>query len=66
MLSRVFLPADGTGSLLYTVMSLDKCSGNGVDPEAVPKPTLEIYGPLGLRKFITTALGISRSPLVYK
>jgi hypothetical protein len=43
-----------------------KCLGNGVDPEAVPKPTLEIYGPLGLRRFITTALGISRSPLVYK
>ena len=52
--------------LLHTSTVLLSCPGNGLDPESGPKTTLEVYGPLGIRRFITTALGISRSPLVYK
>jgi len=40
--------------------------GNGLDPEKAKDTVVELYGPLGLRKYVTTCLGLSRSPLIYK
>lgn len=40
--------------------------GNGLDPEKAKSVTVTIYGPVGLRRFVTTSLGLSRSPLAYQ
>jgi len=43
------------------------CSmGNGMDPGVAANTIIELYGPHGIRKFVTTSLGLARSPLVFK
>ena len=39
--------------------------GNGLNANQTEEKTLDIYGPRGLRKFITTTLEISRSAIAY-
>jgi len=40
--------------------------GNGMDPTNGHNTVIELYGPLGVRKFVTNSLSLSRSPLLYK
>lgn len=40
--------------------------GNGLDPKKVGEKEVDLYGPLGLYKYITVSLELSRSQLPYK
>lgn len=40
--------------------------GSQMDERLSKNRVLDIYGPIGLRKFITTSLSLARSPLPYK
>jgi len=53
------------GDHLYGLPGLLCTLGNGLDPATGHNTVIELYGPTGIRKFVTTALGLSRSPLVF-
>ena len=54
------------GDHLFGLPGLLCTLGNGLKPEQAEEKILHIYGPQGLRKYITTNLEICRSPLSYK
>ena len=54
------------GDHLYGLPGLLCTLGNGVDPANAEETVLELYGPLGIRKFVTCALSLSRSPLAFR
>ena len=51
------------GDHLFGLPGLLCTLGNAINPD--DEKILDIYGPRGLRKFITTALELARSPLAY-
>jgi len=54
------------GDHLYGLPGLLCTLGNGVDPSKADTAAVEVIGPVGLRRFLTVTLGLSRSPLAYK
>jgi len=54
------------GDHLFGLPGLLCSLGNGVDPGNAEKTVIEVYGPVGIRRFISTTLGLSRSPLIYR
>jgi len=54
------------GDHLFGLPGLLCTLGNGLDPEQAENKIVDIYGPQGLRKYITVNLELSRSPLSYK
>lgn len=54
------------GDHLFGLPGLLCTMGNGQDPEKSKNNVVHLYGPLGLRKYVTTSLSLSRSPLIYK
>lgn len=54
------------GDHLFGLPGLLCTLGNGLDPVKAKSVTVTLYGPVGLRRFVTTSLGLSRSPLVYQ
>jgi len=40
--------------------------GNGLNPEKAKNLEICLYGPHGIRKYVQTVLGLSRSPLVFR
>eukprot|EP00088_Acartia_fossae_P068588 TRINITY_DN8735_c0_g1_i1.p1 TRINITY_DN8735_c0_g1~~TRINITY_DN8735_c0_g1_i1.p1 ORF type:complete len:370 (+),score=54.85 TRINITY_DN8735_c0_g1_i1:52-1161(+) len=54
------------GDHLFGLQGLLCTLANGQDTDALKKKTVEIYGPVGLRKYIATTLSLSRSPLSFR
>lgn len=54
------------GDHLFGLPGLLCSMGTGLDPEKAKDAVIEIYGPKGLRKFIHTTLGLSRSGLIFR
>lgn len=54
------------GDHLFGLPGLLCTLGNGMDPANGPSTVVELYGPVGIRRFVTTALSLSRSPLVFR
>jgi len=54
------------GDHLFGLPGLLCTLGNGLDPARARSVTVTVYGPVGLRRFITTCLTLSRSPLAYR
>jgi len=53
------------GDHMFGLQGLLCTMGNGQDPEKAKNTTIHLYGPLGLRKYLTTCLALSRSPLIF-
>jgi len=53
------------GDHLFGLPGLLCTLGNGMNPEK-SKEVVTLYGPHGIRKFVQTVLGLSRSPLAFK
>ena len=49
------------GDHLFGLPGLLLTLGNGLDPELASKKIVDIYGPIGLRKYLITSLEIARS-----
>eukprot|EP00092_Neocalanus_flemingeri_P010078 GFUD01010861.1.p1 GENE.GFUD01010861.1~~GFUD01010861.1.p1 ORF type:complete len:372 (+),score=92.96 GFUD01010861.1:251-1366(+) len=54
------------GDHLFGLPGLLCSMGAGLEPEKAKETVVEIYGPKGLRKFVHTTLGLSRSGLAFK
>lgn len=54
------------GDHLYGLPGLLCTLGNGLDPDKGKDTIIELYGPVGVRKFVQVTLGLSRSPLVFR
>ena len=54
------------GDHLYGLPGLLCTLGNGLDPARAALTTVHVTGPLGVRRFLQTVLGLSRSPLPYR
>lgn len=53
------------GDHLYGLPGLLCSLANGLEPEKAQTTTVELYGPVGIRKYVQTTLGLSRSPLAF-
>jgi len=54
------------GDHLFGLPGLLCTLGNGLDPARAAATTVEVIGPLGLRKFLAVTLGLARSPLPFQ